>query len=231
VTSAAGPPYDPYGVLGLSRDATPGQVIVRRKKLLAQVHPDRANQQNADELRAANVESAEINRAGETLLNPAKRREVDDDLAAWSLEARKELPSERPRRGARRGSRDFDEDVWKWPDVDSAPAPRRWASARPDTRRPASAPWAPPPAPFGRRAGTFLVQANRGQWVAFIGFAVLIVGLAGLRTTTLALILVFLVGQAVVAGRWRGTPVAAIWRTLRRSVAQLLRMVWRMIRG
>ena len=63
--------FDPYAVLGLSRDATAAQIAQARRRLSRQFHPDVNSAQDA----AARFD--EVQRAFSLLSDPAARAEYD----------------------------------------------------------------------------------------------------------------------------------------------------------
>lgn len=69
---------DYYGVLGVPRNATGGQIRARFMEIAKERHPDRYN--GADKERAE-AEFQELTEAFNVLSNPKRRREVDQGLA------------------------------------------------------------------------------------------------------------------------------------------------------
>jgi len=68
---------DPYVVLGVARTATPAEIRAAYHALVAQYHPDR--HQGNPLAALASEKMIELNRAYETLSDPARRRFVDDN--------------------------------------------------------------------------------------------------------------------------------------------------------
>lgn len=66
---------DPYLILGVPRHATAAEIRVAYRALVAKYHPDRHQGNPLEELASAKM--AEINRAYETLSDPARRRAFD----------------------------------------------------------------------------------------------------------------------------------------------------------
>lgn len=73
---------DPYAILGVARTATPAEIRAAYHALVAQYHPDR--HQGNPLATLASEKMIELNRAYETLSDPARRRLLD------------ELPAPRP---------------------------------------------------------------------------------------------------------------------------------------
>jgi curved DNA-binding protein CbpA len=67
--------FDPYGVLGVARNATPDEIKAAYRELVAKYHPDRHQGNPLEELAAAKL--AEINRAYEILSDPERRAAYD----------------------------------------------------------------------------------------------------------------------------------------------------------
>lgn len=68
---------DPYAVLGVARTATPAEIRAAYHALVAQYHPDR--HQGNPLAALASEKMIELNRAYETLSDPARRRFVADN--------------------------------------------------------------------------------------------------------------------------------------------------------
>ena len=74
--AAATPDPDPYLVLGVARTATAAEIRAAYRELAARYHPDRHQGNPLEELTRAKM--AEINRAYETLSDPARRDAFDN---------------------------------------------------------------------------------------------------------------------------------------------------------
>jgi hypothetical protein len=208
-------PFDPYTVLGLPRDASAGQIKVRRRKLLAQVHPDRVTQTDADEVRASNAESAAVNAAADALLDAGRRSAIDLDIQRWE-ERQASRSSPRRQRSAAGRARAADTGH-------VSPARATRAGRRPSQRTAAVQP----------PLSAALVHTRAGQWMAFCFVTLFLLPVyPGLGAgITAAIAVCFLLGQAFVAGHWERTPAADMWGLLWPVIRGVARATWQVAHG
>ena len=88
---------DHYSVLGVDRDATPGEIDRAYREALLREHPDRSNHPRANE------RASRVNEAGRVLLDPDRRRQYDPEADSRERRARaglRHLPVERETAGS-----------------------------------------------------------------------------------------------------------------------------------
>ena len=73
---------DHYSVLGVDRDATPGEIDRAYREALLREHPDRSNHPHANE------RASRVNEAGRVLLDPNRRRQYDPEADTRERSAR-----------------------------------------------------------------------------------------------------------------------------------------------
>ena len=75
------PEPDPYSILGVARNATENEIRAAYHALVAKYHPDKHQGNPLESLAAEKM--AEINRAYETLSDPARRAAYDGGQGTW----------------------------------------------------------------------------------------------------------------------------------------------------
>lgn len=79
------PPFDPYEVLGVSKDAEVEQIKKAHRKLVIKCHPDKVQDES---LRArANDEFHKVQRSYEILVDPSERKRYDNQMRLVELKA------------------------------------------------------------------------------------------------------------------------------------------------
>jgi curved DNA-binding protein CbpA len=81
---------DPYAILGVARNATDHEIRAAYHALVAKYHPDKYAGNPLEGLAAEKM--AEINRAYETLSNPARRAAYDSGQGTWPRPAASGFP-------------------------------------------------------------------------------------------------------------------------------------------
>jgi hypothetical protein len=81
---------DPYAILGVTRNATEGEIRAAYHALVAKYHPDKHQGNPLEGLAAEKM--AEVNRAYEILSDPARRSAYDGGQGAWPRAATSGFP-------------------------------------------------------------------------------------------------------------------------------------------